>query len=85
MAELKLHKGEDEDVVELFDDPVALDEQLPEVGEEIHEVPLVVLKGPRVTLRVLEVFFDFKLLIFFHIHSLLLFIKIGKIGALPPN
>lgn len=46
---------------------------------------LIVLLGPWVILWVLEIFFDFELLIFFHIDSLLLFIKIGKIGALPPN
>lgn len=45
---------------------------------------LIILLGPWVVLRVLEIFFDFELLIFFHTYSLL-FIKIGKIGALPPN
>lgn len=85
LAVLKLHEGKYEYVVELFDDPVALDEELPEICEEVYEVALVILLGPWVVLRVLEIFFDFELLIFFHIDSLLLFIKIGKIGALPPN
>jgi hypothetical protein len=42
---LELHEGEDEDVIELFDDAVALHEEFTEVGEQVDEVSVFVFVG----------------------------------------